>query len=121
MARKCLCSNDLNRYVTIKRLTIGAFSEPIDETDDGNWIRIGKEWVQMLTQGSVEYTIGDRVEQRTLYQVTMRWSPQAAAYTAKMRIEYEGRIFNIAGPPMNLDEKDKWLQLNAIEVPPTVI
>ncbi len=113
---KCICANDLNRYVTIKKLVI-ADPTVIDDSDDGNWILVGKEWCQMLTQGSIEYLAGEQIQERILYSVTMRFSQPASQYTSKMRIEYQGRIFNIKGPPMNVDEKDKWLRFEAIEVP----
>lgn len=116
---KCLCSNDLNRYVTVKRIkstaTVDA-SGHIDETDNANWETLANEYCQIISQGSREFVVGDQLNQQLTHQITMRYSPRAAAYTTSMRLDYDGRKLNIAGPPQNIDEQNKWLRFGVTEV-----
>lgn len=115
----CLCANDLNRKVKVRQLktnlTVDA-SGHVDKVSASSWQDVADEWCQFISQGSREFVIGDQMQETLTHQVTMRWSPRAAAYTAGMRIEFGDRIFNIAGPPQNVDEKDKWLRFGVIEV-----
>jgi head-tail adaptor len=114
----CLCANDLNRYVMVRQLKTTLTQDAsghVDKVSSSSWQDVANEWCQFISQGSREFVIGDELQQTLSHQVTMRWSPRAAAYTAGMRLEYDGRIFNIAGPPQNVDEKDKWLRFGVIE------
>lgn len=116
----CLCANDLNRYVTIQRLNPAATPDAgghINETIDANWMNVGTEWCQIITQGSREFVVGQQLDQQITHQVSMRFSPSATKYTTKFRLTFEGRILNFAGPPQNVDEKDKWLRFPAFETP----
>lgn len=117
--QKCLCSRDLNNLITVQRLKNSQTLDDggqSDETVDANWMNAGQEYCQFLTQGSREFFRGEDVAADITHQVTMRWSKKAAGYTTRMRLMMDGRKFNIAAPPRNVDERNEWLVFPVIEI-----
>lgn len=124
MKKLCLCSADLDRRVSVRKLksslTLDA-SGHIDETSSDNWTEVGKHWCQFITKGSREFFRGEEVAAEITHQLTMRYSSSAAKYTTKMQIRMKTadlgmRTFNIAGPGRNLDEQDNWLVFPVTEI-----
>lgn len=117
MALPCICANDLNRYVVVQQKTgtLDAGGQ-LDESA-ATWVQVAKEWCQIASRGSREFLLGSQVREDISHTITMRYSPRAADYTTEMRVKYGDRYFNFAGPPQNLNEKDRWLVIPATEVP----
>jgi hypothetical protein len=46
----------------------------------------------------------------------MRSDPQSKALTVKQRLRMGDRIFNISGPPLDVDEGDEMVRFPAVEV-----
>ena len=111
-------SPKLNHRITIERLknnqTLEGGGQP-DETDDANWTAAGTDWAEFITQGSREFFRGEEIAADITHQVTLRYSTTAAKFTKKMRLRMDGRRFNIAEPPRNIDEKNNWLVFKVIE------
>ncbi len=123
MVRKgeCICSGDLNRFMTVQRIkpnaTVNSGGQ-IDESDESNWINSGKQWCKLIPKNSREFMLGDQLNEEITHQITMRCTNTTVTYvTTKTRLIYNGRQFNLSGPPMNVDEQDRWLMFSAIEKP----
>lgn len=117
---KCICTNDLNKLVTVMKLKSGLTQDAgghIDKTDDANWIFFGKEWAQCVTAGTREVVIDDQVRQFAAHEWTIRWSNRASQYTTGMRLKMSGRVFSISEPPVNQNEQNEWIIINTTEVP----
>lgn len=116
---KCICPNELDKFITVERINPSATEDAsgnVDETVDSNWIQFGKEWAKVVTRGSREFVRGDQLGEEITHQWTIRHSSKAAQYTTAMRIRMDGRKFNIAAPPVNMDERDQWLVIDTKEV-----
>ena len=116
----CFCASHLTRLVDVEKISTSATVDAngnIDETNDANWVKFGSEWVGFVTKGSREFFRGRQVNEDVTHQVTLRWSQKSAQYTTGMRLKMDGRKFNISAPPINIDEKNEWIQLETKEVP----
>lgn len=114
----CICPRDLTRLVTVEKVSATPDAGgDIDETDDANWVACGSEWVAFTTKGSREFFRNQQVAEDITHQITMRWSVKSSSYTTGMRLKMDGRKFNIAAPPINVDEKNEWLLIATKEVP----
>ena len=49
-----------------------------------------------------------QVQPDVSHRITMRYMP---GITAKMRVQYGTRIFHVEGPPLNLNERNRTIQL----------
>lgn len=108
-----------NKYISVYRLKAGLTvnaSGHIDETDSSNWGLYGNFWAAIATKGSKEFARGGEVAAEITHQLTIKYSSMANGITTKMRVNYQGRIFNIAQPPTNKNEENEWLVFNAIEI-----
>jgi len=115
----CICPNELTRLIIVERIKDSAVPEAdgnIDETNDTNWVAYGREWAKVVTRGSREFASGPQLTEEISHQWTIRWSTKASNYTTGMRIVMDGRRFNIAAPPINIDEKNEWLLINTTEI-----
>ena len=66
------------------------------------WARI-----EPATASNTERLIGNTIEAPISHIVTLRWH---AGVTARSRLTYEGREFNVRGT-QNVQERDRWLVL----------
>lgn len=115
----CICPADLDQLLTVEKISASATldgSGNIDETLDANWIQCGKEWAKCVTRGSREFVQGPQIKETISHQWTIRWSNAASGYTTGMRLRKDGRKFNIAAPPVNVDEADEWIRIDTEEV-----
>lgn len=119
---KCCTSKNavpkLDKLVIVERLATGATidgSGNVDETLAANWVQAGREWAKCITKGSREFVITDQVREDISHQWVIRWSPRAATYTTAMRLKWNGRYFNIAAPPINVDEENVLIRIETVE------
>ena len=118
---KCCMANvpKLDKLVTVERLNAAATidgSGKINQRLDSNWIQYGREWAKVTTFGSREFVGADQLREDISHQWTIRYSKRAIQYTTAMRLRMNGRKFNIAAPPLNIDEKNQWIRIDTIEV-----
>lgn len=87
-----------------------------NKIDDTNWRPLGREWVDFKTRGSREFFRGDAIAADITHQITMRWSRRAEQYTKDMRIKFGDKVFHIAAPPANTDERNEYLVFPATQI-----
>lgn len=117
---ECICASELNRLVKVEKVNPSATPDAsgnIDETNDTNWVQCGREWVKFVTRGSREFYRDRQVGEEITHQVWMRFSEAASGYRSGMRLRMDGRKFNIAAPPINVNEQDEWIMVHTKEVP----
>lgn len=115
---KCVCPNDLKNLLTVERVSPSATvdgSGNVDESLDANWVYYGEVWAKCATRGSREFVSGPQVREDISHQWTVRWTPTTAQYKTGMRLRLDGRKFNIAAPPRNLDEDNDWIVIDTVE------
>jgi SPP1 family predicted phage head-tail adaptor len=77
-----------------------------------NWVKYKSVWAMIRTVKGSEY-IGASTEQGELiYRFVTHFTP---GITRDMRIDFNGRIFDIIEPPINDDEMNKTLTILAKE------
>jgi head-tail adaptor len=107
----------LSQRVEVQRLSASVNSAgQIDETTAGNWVTFAVRWCQMVTRGSREFFRGVEVAADITHQITMRADPQSKAFTVKQRLKMGDRLFNISGPPLDVDEGSEMVRFPAVEV-----
>lgn len=109
----------LDKLVTVEWLRAGATidgSGNVNQKLDANWVQCGREWAKVTTSGSREFVITDQLVEQISHQWIIRYSSRAIQYTTAMRLRMNGRKFNIAAPPINIDEKNQWIRIDTIEV-----
>jgi len=107
----------LSQRVEVQRLSASVNGAgQIDETTEGNWVTFAVRWCQMVTRGSREFFRGVEVAADITHQITMRADPQSKAFTVKQRLRLGDRVFNISGPPLDVDENSEMVRFPAVEV-----
>lgn len=115
----CICPGRLNQRITVHALKTGLTPNAgghVDETSDSNWRQVGREWAEIKTVGSREFFRGVEIAADITHQVTIRYGKNSATYTTGMKIKFDGRTFNIEGPPRNIDERNEWLVMACKEI-----
>ena len=107
----------LSQRVEVQRLSASVNSAgQIDETTAGNWVTFAVRWCRMVTRGSREFDRGPEIAADITHQITMRADPQSKAFTVKQRLKMGDRVFNIASPPLDVDEGSEMVRFPAVEV-----
>ncbi len=90
--------------------------EPVDRNVRGtlvrDWKPVGPIWARIRPISSREYVLSDQVEAERTHDIEIRVRRDVQA---NWRIQYQGRIFEILGPPRNLDENNERMVLSAKE------
>lgn len=107
----------LSQRVEVQRLsgTVNAGGQ-LDETTDANWVTFAHRWCEMITRGSREFFRGVEVAADITHQVTMRADPESRAFTAKQRLRLGSRVFNLASPPLDVNEGAEMVRFQAVEI-----
>lgn len=98
----------LRKRISIERLT---------ETPDGGggwtvtWAELDKAWAYIKPLSGTESMVAMQLEDVITHDIVIRYRSDI---TAKDRIVYAGRDFNIISV-INPEERDKWLQLRCEE------
>jgi SPP1 family predicted phage head-tail adaptor len=81
--------------------------------DRGNWEPYKKVWATVKPYKSSECNFMGKMKPEVSHRIYVRFRKDV---TAEMRILYHGRMFQIAGPPIDLDEKHELLEIQCEEV-----
>lgn len=79
----------------------------------GSWETYKKVWATVKPYKSSECNFMGKLKPEVSHRVYVRFRKDI---TAEMRILYHGRIFQIAGAPIDLDEKHELLEIQCEEV-----
>lgn len=95
--------------------------EALRESEDGQGGTTDDDWytlkplvfshIRPLTGD--ELTTAQQVDPRVSHEITLRYDRDIQA---RQRVVYQGRIFNIVGPPINVDERNRELRLRCVEL-----
>lgn len=102
--------NELNHIITIQRKTI---RPDVDGYKAESWEMLTQVYAGVLTQNSREYTTAQKIYAESTCVFVMRYK---AGITAQDRILYNGRVFEILGPPTNINERNVRLHIVAKEL-----
>lgn len=81
--------------------------------DSFEWKEYKTVWATVKPYKSSEYNFMGKLKPEVSHRVYVRFRNDI---TANMRIRYHGRIFEIAGPPIDIDERHELLEIQATEV-----
>lgn len=93
----------------------------IDESDPNNWetaTEIGDNgglWAYIVPRTSREFVRADQVIADVTHQVELDYQ-SAKGLKDKMRLRDGDRVFNVAGPPVNVEERNQVMRLTVVEV-----
>jgi SPP1 family predicted phage head-tail adaptor len=78
-----------------------------------SWNDIETVWANVKTLQGRELFQAQQVHSEITSKIIVRY---LTGITANMRIRYGSRILQIIGPPINVDEKNRYLELSCKEV-----
>ena len=113
-------SGDFNKYgnvYSLKSTIVPDASGHVDETDPTNWQLIGPRHFNIVPKGSKEFTVNDQVNANISHQLTTTYDRLSKSFTEKYKFIYQGRTFSLAGPGVNVKERNRWISFPAIESP----
>lgn len=98
-----------------KRITFMKFCTTTDEMgqDKGGWSAYKTVWATVKPYKSSEYNFMRKLKPEVSHRVYVRYRTDI---TADMRILYHGRMLEIAGPPIDMDERHELLEIQCVEV-----
>lgn len=96
------------------------FEESVQRADDlgdtvNEWVHYETAWASIEPLRGEERYEAQRVQGSISHKIRVRHSPRLAALTGKHRAVYEGRIFDLVGPPGDLQAKHRELEVLAVE------
>ena len=107
----------MRHRVEIQRLSASVNAAgQIDETTASNWVTFAVRWCSMTTRGSREFDRGPEIAADITHQIVMRADPISKTFTAKNRLKMDNRYFNIASPPLDVDEGGVMVRFLATEI-----
>ena len=77
------------------------------------WTEYKTVWATVKPYKSSESTFMSKLKPEVTHRIYVRYRDNI---TADMRIYYHGRIFEIAGPPLDMDEEHEMLEIQCKEV-----
>jgi len=78
-----------------------------------DWVDLKEIWATVKPLKSYEKMQYMKIGEEVSHKVSMRYDP---SIKSNHRIEFNHRILEIKGPPINVDEANKELQLTCIEI-----
>jgi SPP1 family predicted phage head-tail adaptor len=97
-----------HRITFLKAMTV---TDEIGQ-EETEWVEFKKAWAMIKTVKGSEYVAAGAERATITYRFIIRYM---SGITAKMRIVYQGRTFDIIEPPINDDELNKTLTILAKE------
>lgn len=88
----------------------------VDLSNDANWEFVQNRWVSIVPASSREFMVADQLNAQTTHQITMRHDTLSSSVTTDWRLKYNGKTYNISGPPTNRNMDNVLLDFPAIEV-----
>jgi len=107
---------NIGRYrhrITIERQQ--TVLDPDTNEPTKTWVPFAKRWATIQPLRSREYWAAAQVQSEATHTIRMRYTP---GIRSDMRIVFKDRIFDIVGPPRNLDEENRITELLVKEVEP---
>jgi SPP1 family predicted phage head-tail adaptor len=98
-----------------KRVTI---QQPIEGSRDElgerpvNWGDVTTVWAELLPQSGREFFRASQVRADLTDVVRIRYRP---GISARMRLLLNGRVLNLAAPPVNVEDRNRELLLYCVE------
>jgi SPP1 family predicted phage head-tail adaptor len=77
-----------------------------------NWVPVATVWAAVEPLKGREFFAAQQVNSEVSHRVTLRYR---AGVRPDMRVRFGARVLEIAGPPIDPDEKHKELQLMCVE------
>ena len=100
----------LNRRITFLRLET---SEDEMGQDKSEWKKYRTVWATVKPYKSSEYNFMSKLKPEVTHRIYIRFRKDI---TADMRIQYQGHIYSIAGPPLDMDNQHRMLEIQCEEV-----
>ena len=100
----------LNRRLTFQRLEA---KEDEMGQDKSSWQDYKTVWGSVKPYKSSEYNFMGKLKPEVSHRIYVRFRNDI---TADMRILYQGHMFSIAGPPLDLDNTHRMLEIQCEEV-----
>jgi SPP1 family predicted phage head-tail adaptor len=101
---------ELNKRITF--LVQSSVQNSYGEVEN-TWNDIQTVWATVKTLQGRELFQANQVHSEITSKITIRY---LTGITANMRLRYGNRILQIIGPPINIDEKNRYLELSCKEV-----
>ena len=83
----------------------------------GSWVETWSEFAKTRAKISAisasEQVKNQQIENQITHKVTIRYQ---SGIIPEMRVVYNSRIFEIVGPPINVREENRWLELLCVEM-----
>ncbi len=77
------------------------------------WATVASNWwADIQPVRAREFVQGNQVQSDITHTVQMRYF---AGFTARHRIVWAGRVFNVVGKPINVGERNRWHEFTAVE------
>lgn len=98
-----------------KRITLQKLCETEDENGNAKveWADFKTIWATVKPFKSSEYNFMGKLKPEVTHRIYVRYRNDIKP---EMRIKYHGRIFEISGTPLDIDEAHKILEIQAQEV-----
>lgn len=100
----------LNKRITFQKLVTG--TDDMGQTTT-NWEDDKTVWATVKPYKSSEIDFMRKLKPEATHRIYIRYRE---GITADMRIRYQGRIFELSGPPLDLDERHAVMELQCEEV-----
>lgn len=103
----------LRHRVQIERATTGAQ----DATGSVSlaWASLGAFWAEIRPLAGRELYAAQQVQADLTHSIRLRGNSITTTITARDRIKFGSRVFEISGPPVNFDERGKEIIISAVE------
>lgn len=100
-----------------RRVVFEESVQAVDAVGDtvNNWLHYETAWASVEPLRGEERFEAQRVQGSISHKLRMRYSPRLAAMTGKHRALLDGRIFDLVGPPGDLQAKHRELEVLAVE------
>ena len=112
-------TSTLERDYNCRRLRhLLTLQQPSDEHDFGgrrDWQDVeGTSWAEITPRAPTEVVAGQRVEGLGTHTIRIRYRSVQSSW--RLLEKKTGRVFAIKGIPINVEERDHWLDIPAVEV-----
>ncbi len=82
----------------------------IDRNNDANWDDIATIRIAIFPISGKDVLTAEYVKSEITHRIAIRYNPELTI-TSDMRINFNGRVFDIISPPIDFQEKNMELQL----------
>lgn len=100
----------LNKRITFLRL--GTVVDDMGQ-DRAGWEDYKSAWATVKPYKASEHNFMGKLKPEVTHRFYVRYRTDI---TPDMRIRYHGRVFEIAGPPLDMEERHEMLEIQAEEV-----